>query len=105
MADGQLGLGGIEDSIVTVPLRNKFMEQKDIKEVASGLLHAVLLLSDGSLYSMGSNVNGALGRDTGSEKRPGQHFCVNDILFLITSFFRISGCHGHTPGAARVVWS
>ena len=71
-SDGQLGMGGIEDSIVTIPLRNRFMEQRDIKEVASGLQHAVLLLSDGSLYSMGSNVTGALGRDSGSEKRPGK---------------------------------
>ena len=65
-------MGGIEDSIVTIPLRNRFMEQRDIKEVASGLQHAVLLLSNGSLYSMGSNVTGALGRDSGSEKRPGK---------------------------------
>lgn len=71
VSDGQLGLGGIEDPMVTIPLRNKFMEQRDIKEVASGLVHGVLLLADGSLYSMGSNVTGALGRDSGSEKRPG----------------------------------
>ena len=86
VSDGQLGLGGIEENIVTVPLRNKFMEQKNIKEVASGLLHAVLLLADGSLYSMGSNVTGALGRDTGSEKRPGVSACkfvIKSILSLI----------------------
>lgn len=74
MSEGQLGLGGIEDDIIVVPLRNKFMEQRDIKEVASGLLHGVILLADGSLYSMGSNDTGALGRDSGSEKRPGMPF-------------------------------
>jgi len=76
VSDGQLGLGGIEESIVSIPHRNKFLEQKNVKEVHSGLLHTVLLLTDGSLYSMGSNIAGALGRDSGSEKRPGVWVCV-----------------------------
>ena len=80
VSDGQLGLGGIEDPNVPIPLRNKFMEQRDVKEVASGLLHAVLLLADGSLYSMGSNETGALGRDNGSEKRPGL-ICAHVMMF------------------------
>jgi len=76
VSDGQLGLGGIEESIVSIPHRNKFLEQKNVKEVHSGLLHTVLLLTDGSLYSMGSNITGALGRDSGSEKRPGMSVSV-----------------------------
>lgn len=90
-SDGQLGMGGIEDTIVPVPLRNKFMEQRNIKEVASGLRHAVLLLSDGSLYSMGCNVTGALGRDTGSEKRP------ESVVAMDTHQVRHIACgHNHT---------
>ena len=101
-------MGGIEDTIVTVPLRNRFMEQRDIKEVASGLQHAVLLLSDGSLYSMGSNITGALGRDSGSEKRPGKSFYARLLQIMglnYVSLFRISGCHGYSPSEAHILWA
>lgn len=107
-SEGQLGMGGIEDTIVTVPLRNRFMEQRDIKEVASGLQHAVLLLSDGSLYSMGSNITGALGRDSGSEKRPGKSFYARLLQIMglnYVSLFRISGCHGYSPSEAHILWA
>lgn len=101
-------MGGIEDTIVTIPLRNRFMEQRDIKEVASGLQHAVLLLSDGSLYSMGSNITGALGRDSGSEKRPGTIIYVKTLQVMeldYVSLFRISGCHGYSPSEAHILWA
>lgn len=88
VSDGQLGLGGIEESIVSIPHRNKFLEQKNVKEACSGLLHTVLLLSDGTLYSMGSNIAGALGREKGSEKRPGVYVCTSTRTYPMIQLVR-----------------
>ena len=85
--EGALGLGGIEESSVTTPTRNKHLAERPVSRVgecsgalllvcwsgapACGHAHTVLLLEDGSLLSCGNNEHGQLGHET-SSMRPSE---------------------------------
>lgn len=67
---GQLGLGGVEEEVFNTPTENKFFEQKsNIKQIACGYNHTLMLLNDGILLSCGNNDFEQLGHD-GPRKRP-----------------------------------
>ena len=70
-SDGQLGLGGIQDTIVTAPRWNKHVAEKSIRHLACGLKHTLLLTDGGVVHSCGSNEKGQLGQDETST-RPGK---------------------------------
>jgi E3 ubiquitin-protein ligase HERC4 len=67
---GQLGLGGIEEDTVPIPVYNKYLGDKRLKEIACGYNHSVYLLNDGSVYTSGNNDYNQLGHD-GPRKKPG----------------------------------
>ena len=69
--DGQLGLGGIQETIISSPRWNKHVAEKSIRHVACGLKHTLLLTDSGVVHSCGSNEKGQLGQDETST-RPGK---------------------------------
>ncbi len=78
---GQLGLGGIEEEIITAPSTNKYFDtsKQRLKQIACGYNHTLYLQDDGTLFSCGSNDYEQLGHDK-SRKKPEQ------ILALETQF-------------------
>lgn len=68
---GQLGLGGIEEEIITQPTENKYLDKKKLKQIACGYNHTLFLLDDGTVYSCGSNDFEQLGHD-GPRSKPEQ---------------------------------
>ena len=77
---GQLGVGGIEEEIISAPTPNKYFDaSKRLKQIACGYNHTLFLLDDGTLYSCGSNDFEQLGHDK-SRKKPEQ------IVALETQF-------------------
>uniref|UniRef100_A0A8C4R2J3 HECT and RLD domain containing E3 ubiquitin protein ligase 4 n=1 Tax=Eptatretus burgeri TaxID=7764 RepID=A0A8C4R2J3_EPTBU len=71
---GQLGLGGIDEEIVTEPRWCPFFEPggagigSHLKDVGCGRRHTVFLLGDGTIYSCGCNDLGQLGHEKGRKK-------------------------------------
>uniref|UniRef100_UPI00358F9D47 probable E3 ubiquitin-protein ligase HERC4 n=1 Tax=Myxine glutinosa TaxID=7769 RepID=UPI00358F9D47 len=71
---GQLGLGGIDEEIVTEPRWCPFFEPgvagtgSHVKDVGCGRRHTVFLLGDGTIYSCGCNDLGQLGHEKGRKK-------------------------------------
>jgi E3 ubiquitin-protein ligase HERC4 len=81
---GQLGLGGVEEEIVKVPVENKFFFSKTnncVKQIACGYAHTVFLLDDGTVYSCGCNDFEQLGHD-GSTTKPEQIFTL-ETQFIV----------------------
>ncbi|KAM4704547.1 putative E3 ubiquitin-protein ligase HERC4 isoform 2-T2 [Rhinophrynus dorsalis] len=68
---GQLGLGGIDEEIVTEPRRCEFFNHKSVRDVGCGSRHTVFVLDDGTVYACGCNDLGQLGHDK-SRKKPEQ---------------------------------
>lgn len=66
---GQLGLGGIDEEILTLPRENKFFATKRVVQIACGYNHTLYLLDDGTVFSSGNNDFEQLGHD-GSHTRP-----------------------------------
>ncbi len=70
---GQLGLGGIEEELITSPTLNKYLSTEQIhssvRQVACGVNHTLFLLQDGSVYSCGNNDFEQLGHG-GPRKKP-----------------------------------
>ncbi|KAG8311110.1 putative E3 ubiquitin-protein ligase herc4 [Homalodisca vitripennis] len=62
-ANGELGLGGIEDHHILVPRELPFKNVDQVKYVACGKYHTVLVTSTGSVFSCGSNDYGQLGHE------------------------------------------
>uniref|UniRef100_A0A1B6KH92 HECT domain-containing protein n=2 Tax=Graphocephala atropunctata TaxID=36148 RepID=A0A1B6KH92_9HEMI len=62
-ANGELGLGGIEDHHILVPRELPFKDVDQVKYVACGKYHTVLVTTTGSVYSCGSNDYGQLGHE------------------------------------------
>ncbi|XP_054285164.1 probable E3 ubiquitin-protein ligase HERC4 isoform X2 [Macrosteles quadrilineatus] len=62
-ANGELGLGGIEDHQVLAPRELTFTDVNQVKYVACGKYHTVLVTNSGSVFSCGSNDFGQLGHD------------------------------------------
>jgi hypothetical protein len=58
--DGQLGLAGIVNTLTQIPIPIT-TPPKTPKAIACGSYHTIVLMTDGSLYGTGSNVNGELG--------------------------------------------
>lgn len=58
---GQLGIGGVQPSIVGRPVQ---IAQSNVVAISAGALHSLFLKSDGSLWGMGSNGDGQLGDGT-----------------------------------------
>ncbi len=79
---GQLGLGGIEEDLITSPKLNKYLNTDDIngcvKQAACGVNHSLFLLEDGSVYSCGNNDFEQLGHG-GPRKKPEK---VEDLYFI-----------------------
>ena len=68
---GQLGLGGIEDEFIATPTLNKYIDKTTrVKQVACGYNHTLFLMTDGTVFSCGSNDFDQLGYE-GSRKKPG----------------------------------
>jgi E3 ubiquitin-protein ligase HERC4 len=68
--NGQLGLGGIEDEVIRVPIENKYFERRKVKQIAAGYEHTLFLFEDGTLYSCGNNDYEQLGHDGTIRTRP-----------------------------------
>lgn len=68
-ANGELGLGGIEQDCVLKPqLLMTFQHSNLIQDIICGRFHTVVLLRDGSVYSCGNNDFGQLGRPFSRKK-------------------------------------
>jgi len=66
-SNGELGLGGLEDTNVTLPTSLTF-NQTQVESMSAGGRHSLMLSEGGELYSCGSNDFGQLGRE-GSQTR------------------------------------
>ncbi|XP_066303816.1 probable E3 ubiquitin-protein ligase HERC4 isoform X3 [Branchiostoma lanceolatum] len=67
--NGELGLGGIEEDVILAPKEQPFGATKAMREVSCGRQHTVFVLTEGTVYTCGSNDYGQLGQDKG-HKRP-----------------------------------
>jgi alpha-tubulin suppressor-like RCC1 family protein len=66
-ADGRTGLGHqIGNTLIATPIDTTNFVGKAITDVNSGGVHSLLLADDGSVFSFGSNGDGATGRGTSS---------------------------------------
>ena len=91
-SDGQLGLGGIQETIVSSPRWNKHVAEKSIRHVACSLKHSLLLTDGGIVHSCGSNEKGQLGQDETST-RPGKlGNAASEAWMLINSLSLSSTC-------------
>ncbi|XP_046455571.1 probable E3 ubiquitin-protein ligase HERC4 isoform X2 [Daphnia pulex] len=61
MKHGELGLGGLEEEIITSPRVSPFTLVDDIVQVGCGENHTILVMKDGKLFSFGLNDYGQLG--------------------------------------------
>ncbi|KAJ4427740.1 hypothetical protein ANN_25393 [Periplaneta americana] len=66
--NGELGLGGIEEEHILSPRELNFNQTKNIREVACGHFHTVIVTVDGGVYSCGSNDHGQLGHEKSCKK-------------------------------------
>ncbi|XP_065221289.1 probable E3 ubiquitin-protein ligase HERC4 isoform X2 [Planococcus citri] len=67
--DGELGLGGIEENHILEPREVTFHDSENIKHVACGEHHSLVLTCNGMVYSCGNNDYGQLGRDKSRTKK------------------------------------
>jgi len=70
-SNGELGLGGLEDAIVSSPTKVPFNTTSRISLVAAGGRHSMMLTDTGEVFTCGSNDFGQLGRE-GSQTRQEQ---------------------------------
>lgn len=61
--NGELGLGGIEDQHILAPRELIFSEAEQVKDVACGKYHTVLVTKGGAVFSCGNNDYGQLGHN------------------------------------------
>lgn len=101
--EGQLGLGGIEETFISAPRQvwrlradffkllsklstfcrfSKYVGLSVVKEVGCGLRHTVLLLEDGKVLSCGSNEKGQLAQDKVTT-RPGKLLVCDCHHFVV----------------------
>ena len=89
-ADGQLGLGGIEEEQIAEPRLLPAMRDRQLRAVACGDKHTLFAMSDGSLYTCGNGDCGQLGHAR-PRKRPGRrHFNAIMISSRYSSTIMIS---------------
>jgi E3 ubiquitin-protein ligase HERC4 len=89
---GQLGLGGVEEQVFSIPTENKFFEinkKSSIRQISCGYNHTLLLLNDGTLLSCGSNDMNQLGHDDGAHTRP-------EIIKTLEIHFFVQIACGHS---------
>ena len=87
---GQLGLGGIEEEVITSPKLNKYLSidqiKHRVKQVACGVNHSIFLLDNGEVFSCGNNDFEQLGHG-GPRKKPerveGNILCHYIITFYV----------------------
>lgn len=92
-AEGQLGVSPSDQKdMLFTPTRLTEVEELDVRHVACGTGHTLILTSAGHVYSMGDNECGQLGR-TGIRKKPGSlfvsglhfaTFCSTEAVMLIS---------------------
>ena len=78
---GQLGLGlpmGTDDD-VTIPQQ---VSVSNIIDIAVGTWHTLALRNDGTVFSWGSDIYGALGRDNGENFQPADVNTATDVITL-----------------------
>lgn len=68
-ANGELGLGGIEDENILCPRPLVWNLANKVSYIACGYSHSLLVTTDGQIYSCGNNDYGQLGHDQ-PRKRP-----------------------------------
>ncbi|XP_047486162.1 probable E3 ubiquitin-protein ligase HERC4 isoform X1 [Penaeus chinensis] len=61
--NGELGVGAPEVEQLTLPTVMDFAESWNVRQVASGLTHCLILTEEGSVYSCGNNELGQLGHN------------------------------------------
>ncbi|XP_045600512.2 LOW QUALITY PROTEIN: probable E3 ubiquitin-protein ligase HERC4 [Procambarus clarkii] len=61
--NGELGVGAPEMEQLTLPCFMDFSESWNVKQVASGLMHSLILTEEGLVYSCGNNEFGQLGHN------------------------------------------
>ncbi|KAI6657411.1 E3 ubiquitin-protein ligase HERC4 isoform X2-like [Oopsacas minuta] len=69
-ANGELGLGGTEAQIFSLPFLNKHFQNVRVQDISCGYNHTVAILDNGQAVSFGANEYGQLGQNV-SEKKPG----------------------------------
>ncbi|XP_073978964.1 HECT and RLD domain containing E3 ubiquitin ligase 4 isoform X2 [Rhodnius prolixus] len=67
-ANGELGLGGIEEEHILSPRELKFTHSTSIRTIACGKTHTLVVTSGGEVYSCGSNDFGELGHNNARTK-------------------------------------
>ncbi|XP_011505541.1 PREDICTED: probable E3 ubiquitin-protein ligase HERC4 [Ceratosolen solmsi marchali] len=60
---GELGLGGIEDENILLPRELDFQKALQVKQIACGENHTIIITEDGQIYSCGNNDSGQLGHE------------------------------------------
>lgn len=74
MAEGQLGLGGIEDDQIFTPRELAAFRGRRVRNMACGVEHTLFLMEDGAVYSCGNNDYGQLGHEK-TRRKPGLNCC------------------------------
>ncbi|PNF22147.1 putative E3 ubiquitin-protein ligase HERC4 [Cryptotermes secundus] len=87
--NGELGLGGIEEEHILLPRELNFNKTTNIKEVACGSYHTVIVTRNGEVYTCGSNDHGQLGHEKPC-KKPGKVDSLSQYLIIRAS---CGACH------------
>ncbi|KAG1656516.1 putative E3 ubiquitin-protein ligase HERC4 [Nymphon striatum] len=83
-ANGELGLGGIEEQIISQPKLSKFERSSEVIDICCGVNHTIFILQDGSVYSCGANELGQLGHEKNCT-RPGKVDALSNHVIKSTS--------------------
>ena len=80
---GMLGIPAYVDQNILIPQQLLFKEENAfVKEIALGSMHTLLLMSDGSCYSMGNSLNGILGIPNAYDKLIEPNKIENSIFYV-----------------------
>ena len=66
--DGQLGICGLDEAIVSKPRQLTVGDGKTVVNIACGGKHTLITTKDGSLYTCGNNDQGQLGHNKSSRR-------------------------------------
>lgn len=67
-ANGELGLGGIEEQHILAPREVRFANDNNVRTIACGSSHTLVVLQSGEVYSCGNNDHGQLGHEKSRTK-------------------------------------
>ncbi|XP_032669055.1 probable E3 ubiquitin-protein ligase HERC4 isoform X2 [Odontomachus brunneus] len=65
---GQLGLGGIEEEVISTPREVNFEKANEIGQIACGDNYTIIVTKEGQAYSCGNNDCGQLGQEKGRKR-------------------------------------